>query len=68
MSGSREMVRFALLGPHGLTGTFTRWGKYNAPLVISKAGGMADAYFGQRHWWATPIRAKDIGPLRQAGS
>jgi NAD(P)-dependent dehydrogenase (short-subunit alcohol dehydrogenase family) len=23
--GSREVVRVALLGPHGPTGTFTRW-------------------------------------------
>jgi NAD(P)-dependent dehydrogenase (short-subunit alcohol dehydrogenase family) len=29
--GSREVVRVALLGPEGPTGTFTRWENVNIP-------------------------------------
>ncbi len=34
--GAREAVRVALLGADGPTGTFTRWGKRNDP-VVTKA-------------------------------
>jgi NAD(P)-dependent dehydrogenase (short-subunit alcohol dehydrogenase family) len=36
--GSREVVRVALFGPDGPTGTFTRWENTTIPMVIGKAG------------------------------
>jgi hypothetical protein len=45
--GSREVVRVALLGPDGPTGTFTRWEKHDDPVVTAhdSIGAWAKSYY-----------------------
>jgi NAD(P)-dependent dehydrogenase (short-subunit alcohol dehydrogenase family) len=54
--GSREVVRVALLGPDGPSGTFTRWEKRNDPVVIrqSRNTSVSTPAIAQAHLWRRP--------------